>query len=428
MGKRILLVVFLLSFFALFVFAGGALAAKKFSRGGPEKASVVHPNVDGSEAVPNFAPSPVIYEGGKAADCFAINPDTAVDVLQHDSWGSTYYDYQKNGSMGRMIAVGPGGEREAAFMSLPVPPYPPNPRWVTYNCKNALNTWCGTKDVDGGTGINAGYVNSCALDDGREALIYHKAGTDEPWSTVLAMGDPGQVCSNGNAFTNKYDIPDSLYPGAVNDGMWPKMEIVYNAVADTDYMHIVETEGKTTGGNQRLGYVRCHLLPVGNLLCETPTGQPGVVSPITIAPNTMLVPNKIIGSFGEVPGMSGQYPNTISIVVATSPVSKKVALVWTSKRVTGDVQYNNDVFKTESDSNGIKWFPQYGGTWPPTIGAGLGKVQNISNYQPLDAERAYTDLAACYDYEDNLHVVWTGCKVDSAAGLVYVYANLYHWS
>jgi len=187
------------------------------------------------------------------------------------------------------------------------------------------------------------------------------------------------------------------------------------------------TEGKTTGGNQRLGYVRCYLLCNGNLFCETPTGQAGVVSPITIAPNTQLKPNKLIGYFGEVPGMSGQYPNTISIVAATSPVSKKVGLVWTSKRVTGDIQVNNDVFKTESDSNGIKWFPQYGGTWPPTLGAGLGKVQNISNYQPSDGERAYTDVAACYDYEDNLHVVWTGCKYDSVAGLVYVYANLYHW-
>jgi hypothetical protein len=429
MGKRILLVVFLLSFFALFVFAGGASAAKKFSRGGPVKASVVYPNVDGGEAMPNFAPSPVIYEGSKAADCTAIDPDSGVVVIQIDQWGSTWYDYQKNGSMGRMIAVSSTGQREAAYMELPVPPYPPNPRFVTYNCKNALNAWCGTITVDGGTNINAGYVNSCVLHNGQEALIYHKAGSDEPWGTVMTMGDAGQACAHSNTFTNKYDIPDSMYPGNLyaNRGMWPKMEIVYNAVADTDYMHIVMTEGKTSGGDQRLGYVRCHLLPVGNLLCETPTGQAGVTSPITVFPNTMLAPNKIVGTFGEIPGDAGKYPNTISVVAVPSPVSKKIALVWTSKRPgSGTVQVNNDVFYTESDSNGIKWFPQYGGQWPPTIANGL--LHNITNYAPLDAERAYTDLAACYDYNDNLHVVWSASQYDSVAGLAYVYANLYHWS
>ncbi|HEX7401696.1 MAG TPA: hypothetical protein VF369_05905, partial [candidate division Zixibacteria bacterium] len=431
MKKKILLVL-ALPILLLAVFAGGASAAKKPSTS-PQKASVVYPTVDGSEALPSFGPTPVIYEGSKAASCFAIDPDAEVVVIQHDEWSSTWYDYQKNGSMGRMIAVSSAGQREMTFMQLPAAFYPPQARYVRYNCKDALDAWCGVRLVDGGVNINAGYTNIATMHDGREAVIYHKAGTLAKWYTVLAVGDPGEACSGGNTFAKKYDIPDSLGGIVSENGMWPKMTIVYDATEDRDYMHIVSTMGKTTGGNQKLGYTRCYLMDDGNpetndtLLCENPTGQAGVDAVVKVPANTK-VPNTWCAYFGEVPGMSGQYPNTISLVAASSPVSKKVGLVWTSKRVTGDIQVNNDVFKTESDSNGIKWFPQYGGTWPPTIGVGLGKVQNISDYQPSDGERAYTDVSACYDYNDNLHIAWTGSQYDSVAGLAYVYANLYHWS
>jgi hypothetical protein len=425
MGKRILLVVFLLSFFALFVFAGGASAAKKPSTS-LEKASVVYPTVDGSEALPSFGPTPVVYEGGKASDCFAIHPDPLVVIIQHDEWGQTWYDYQKNGSMGRMIAVGPGGQREMAFMRLQTPFYPPSGRYVGYNCKNAVGAWCGVKNVDGGTNINAGYTNISAMHDAREAVIYHKAGSLMPWYTTLAVGDPGQACSNGNTFAKKYDIPDSLGGAATPNAMWPKMTIVYDATENRDYFHIVGTHGISSGGNQEIGYTRCYLIPGDTLYCEMPLGQPNVASPIK-CPANVKVPNKWIAWFGEVPGMSGQYTNTISVVAVTSPVSKKVALVWTNKRETGTGQYNNDVCYTESDSNGIKWFPQYGGQWPPTLANGL--LHYVTNYATTDMERAYTDVAACYDYEDNLHVAWTAAWYDSVAGTISVRdANLMHWS
>jgi hypothetical protein len=430
MGKRILLVVFLLSFFALFVFAGGALAAKKPSAS-PHKASVVYPTVDGGEALPSFGATPVIYEGGKAADCYAINPDPGVVVIQQDQWGATWYDYQKNGSMGRMIAVTSAGQKEMAFTNLVTPPYiTGHPRWVTYNCKNASNVWCGTKDVDGGTNINAGYVNSCAMHDGREAMIYHKAGSLATWYTTLAIGDSGYVCSGSNAFVCKYDVPDSLGGAVTNNGMWPKMGIVYDEVTGRDYMHIVMTEGKTSGGNQKIGYVRCYLMPDANpatcdtLICEMPTTQSGPVSPVKIPANKKM-PNLWAAYFGQVPTLpAGEYTNTISVVVATSPVSKKVRLVWTNKREAGTNQYNNDVCYVASDSNGNEWFRP--GNWPPSIANGL--LHYVTNYATTDMERAYTDVAACFDYNDNLHVVWSSCYYDSVGGLVGNDVNLMHWS
>jgi hypothetical protein len=444
MGKRILLVVFLLSFFALFVFAGGALGANKPSRGGLEKASVVYPTVDGKETRSSYSgPTPLMYEGGKDADCFDIHPDQGthpVVVLEHDQWGATYYDYQKNGSMGRMIAVTAAGQREMMYMYLGGYPYNPstgpNYRSIYYNCKDALGSWCCApigEEVHGGQGNNAGYVNIAAMHDGREAIIYHTSGllsAGVPNATALAIGDPGFACNINNNWANKYDIPDAV--GGTEEASWPKMEIVYDPSTDIDYMHIVATEGKTSGGNQRLGYVRCHLLPgdtlTFKLVCETPWGQTGVDSVDTILPNTTTT-NKQIAYFGqsEAPGVGAdQYPNTISVIAAPSPVSKKIAIVFTNKREKGNIQVNNDVFYFESTNNGESWFPQHGGQWPPTIANGM--LHNVSNYLTTDMERAYTDVAACYDYNDNLHIVWSSCYYDSVGGYVSADANLYHWS
>ncbi|MCJ7578457.1 MAG: hypothetical protein MUO91_08410, partial [candidate division Zixibacteria bacterium] len=438
MGKRILLVVFLLSFFALFVFAGGALAAKKISTS-PEKASVLYPAVDGGDTRLPYSggPTPLIYEGGKDADCYDIHPGTVehpVVVLEHNQWGATWYDYQKNGSMGRMIAVTSADQREATFMNLKAAPYAdPNFRWVSYNCKNALNSWCGVKDVNGGEGGNAGYSSIAAMHDGREAIIFHASGLGASTllQTALAIGDPGFACDPLNVFSLQYDIPDALKEGggSTNAGMWPKVGTVYDASEDIDYIHIVMSQGATSGGNQRLGYVRCHLIAGNKLLCETPTGQTGVTSPDTLTSATPLSPNKLIGYFGqsEAPGVGAdQYPNTISVIVATSPVSKKVALVFTNKREKGTAQLNNDVCYTESDSNGIKWFPQYGGQWPPSSANGL--LHYATNYLTTDMERAYTDVAACYDYNDKLHIAWSATYYDSVGGLTSASANLYHWS
>jgi hypothetical protein len=416
--------VLVLSTFLLAIFAGKALAAKKFSRGGPEKASVVYPTVDGSEALPNFVSSPVIYEVGKTADCFAIHPDAYVHVLEHNQWGSTYYDYQSNGSMGRMIAVGPGGYRHMICHETRGP-YPANPRYITYNCKDPLNNWLAPTWIDGGTDLNAGYANIGVLHDGRAVVVYHRNSGTPIWYTSLIVQDSGQICSDH--FSKKYDLPDWLQ--GPWSGMWPKMGILYDSL-DTDYIHIVMTEATPWGDNFRLGYLRCHFIAGDTLFCETPIGQSGVVSPTEVVPNVPGCGTSCpIAYFGEceAPGVPpGEYPSTISAVVATSPGSQKVGIVFTNKREVSSVQVNNDVFYFESTNNGNSWFPQYGGTWPPKLANGM--LHNISNYQTTDMERAYTDVSACYDYNDNLHVVWTGCFYDSVAGLISNDANLYHWS
>ena len=358
-------------------------------------------------------------------DCFYITPPATVTVIQHDQWGSQACNEQQVGSMGRMIAADMLGHRHMVFHDCgSYPICDQHPRYVIYNCKDPLGAWTGGGEgiwIDGGPNICAGYPNIGLMHDGREVIVYHRAAGAPPWYSTLTVGDEGYICSG--YFTAKYDLPDNLGI-AYEGGTWPKLGIVYDSLVDTNYIHIVMTEGESY--NQKLGYVRCHLLGNNNLLCETPTGQAGVISPITVPPNTQLIPNPQVAYFGETSPGSNEYPNTISAIVATSPVSRKVAIVFTNKREPGDNPYNNDVFYFESTNNGIEWFPQYAGQWPPTIANGM--LHNVSNYPGEIQERAYTDVSACYDYNDSLHIVWTATYYDSVAGLTSADANLYHWS
>jgi len=434
MEKRIS-TIFILSLFALFILTGGALAATKSTD--TFKASKVLPLDGGQPSQTYSSPSPLMYEGSKDADCEDIDPiytgptSVPVTVIQHDQWAMTFYDYQKNGSMGRMIAVDQGGHRGMVMHETRGPYSALYPRWITYNCKNALDSWlfgqATGQQIDGGIGINAGYVNIALMHDGREVVIYHTTGEDEDWGTRLAISDEGWACNAGNVWDAQYDIPDGS--GATELGMWPKVAVKYDATVDTDYIHVVMTEGKTSGGNQRLLYVRCHVLRDANpttsdpLFCETPVPN-GDTAFYVIPPHSPsggLPQTRKVAHFGECQNVAGQYPNTISVIPVTSPVSKKVAIVFTNKREAGNGQVNNDVFYFQSTNNGVSWFPQYGGTWPPT-------AINVTNYLTTSSERAYTDVAATYDYNDNLHIVWNAGWLDSAQDRASVDANLYHWS
>jgi hypothetical protein len=369
MGKRIS-VVFLLSLFFLFILAGAAWGAADAGKG---KRPVVVRGVDGVQPPSPFpARSPVMYETAKVSDCTAINPE--VPVTTTAIAGYTYYDYQKNGSMGRMIAAGPGGERHFIFHETRGS-YNDYPRWVTYNCYDGVATWVGPTWIDGGDDVNAGYANILTMHDGREVILYHSTIEEPEQYCKLAVGDAGYVCSG--YFTNKYDLPDyhDSAAGGTPQGNWPKGCIVYDAVTETDYIHIVTTEN-ATGVAQSAGYLRC-VFQGENLVCHSPNGYgpytrfPGVANPS---------PLEKIDVF--------EHLGTINAVMASSPKegSRRVAIVYLKNRDDYSSQNNNDVAYIESMDNGNEWFA-----------SGFSAPVNVTNYPTGGTERAYTDVAACYD-------------------------------
>jgi hypothetical protein len=408
MRTKILIgLVLLLSGFT-FLAAGGVLAAKKARHRPP----LILP-VDGARPPEAYTgPSPIMYEGGKQPDCEDIHPTIGYEyVIQHDQWASTYYDYQKNGSMGRMIVVSAGGHRHMICHETRGP-YDTFPRYITYNCKNPLDQWCGPLQIDGGPNNNAGYGNMLLLHDGVEVILYHRTAPPVGcWHSTLARGEYGQQCQCG--IVKLYDIPDlhdhQATPGD-NPGMWPKGCVVYDA-EEEDYIHIATTESPPGfGDDQSIAYQRCYF-DGDNLICCTPPlcGGPPPGPCYTRSPGATGDPDDSIAVWDTV--------KCISAVAVSSPVSKRVAIVYTKNR--GDTQVNNDVFYIESTNNGQDWLN--GTQWPP-------EKYNITNYPTEGSERAYTDVAACYDYNDSLHIIWNGCYYDSVGGYVTYDANLYHWS
>ena len=178
--------------------------------------------------------------------CDDINPEIGQEyIIQHDQIGHTWYDYQKNGSMGRMISVTSDGYRHLSWMFADGP-YPGVHRYVDANCKDPLNQYLGQVHVYGGEYKNAGYSNQTHLHDGRSLVVYHRsAGQAGDPITVSMLSLEDSLCSG--EFNVHWDIPDSIFQAPSGaPGYYPKAEVLYDPGTEKDYVHVVMTEAAVT--------------------------------------------------------------------------------------------------------------------------------------------------------------------------------------
>jgi len=73
-------------------------------------------------------------------------------------------------------------------------------------------------------------------------------------------------------------------------------------------------------------------------------------------------------------------------------------------------QLDNDVYYVLSTDGGVSWGPHI----------------NVTNYQPYpqDSVRAYCEVNAVFDVNDNLHITWSGRKVTDS---YYEASKIFHW-
>jgi hypothetical protein len=105
---------------------------------------------------------------------------------------------------------------------------------------------------------------------------------------------------------------------------------------------------------------------------------------------------------------------TVSPVIVSSPVSAKVAIVYCHP--TDSTKLRNDVFYIQSE-DGITW-------------DFINSKINLTEYgQNGDSLFAYTDLAAAYDFNDNLHIVWNARYVVGTreSNRVFLYHTNTNW-
>jgi hypothetical protein len=413
-------------FLVIFCLALGFLAAdglcttaKKVSADGKElrlKSENVYPPEE-MQAV--SSPSKYSTAGSKDdADCLDLIPDPEVPaVTEHDIIGTTWYDFQKNGSMGRMISVTTaalGGYRHISWMWT-AGVYPGVPRRVYARSKPAAGAWSTLQEVGLGT-VNSGYCNHTHLYNGTSVSLFHRTGLGGNYS-YMAMAD-GPAANP--LYTRKWDLPDDMPEAPSGElGAWPKGDILY--VEDTiqpggpiNYLHLIETESALTAGAlQWIGYLRCWIDAddVNILHCQTPnTG--GQVYDITA--NTAFQ--------DEVYGFDNSCD--VSGVLATNRygggTGARVTIAYLPPTIAGDCDMQADAGYIECIDNGSGWLD--GTDWPPT-------THVVASYAGAN-EQAFHDISACYDYDDSLHLVWTTSGFDPSNPGTYQpgVARIYHWS
>jgi hypothetical protein len=196
--------------------------------------------------------------------------------------------------------------------------------------------------------------------------------------------------------------------------------VLYNAVENRDYIHIVGTEGNTAGDvASMVAYVRCYI-----------KDGPGTLDTL-YSQNVGVTYKNIAGNYAGALSTITHFDSSCSItpVVVVSPVSKRVAIAFLKPACNTtsppfNCDYASDVCYIESMNNGDDW------VGPAAGAAGYWLERNLTNYGCSGTERAYSDLNACYDYQDSLHIVFVTAGFDPGNPGYYQpgVARLYHWS
>lgn len=273
--------------------------------------------------------------------------------------GWTQYDYQTNCSTGDRAALGIAGAVNFCWMNgLNINPDGSGERQVYFNCvdANGDQTYPGVGSQIS-EGNRSGYTTIANLSGDEAVVAYHRT---DPIYEVFAAID---AVSCFGIFTT-FSVPNSV--GGIT-AIWP-----YVTVDRNDNIHMVFSHPDELG--DAFGYV------------NSTDGGENWSRPVVV--DTIL---------------------TISPITASSPVSDKVAIIYTH-----DVEnwIRNNVYYIESE-DGLTWDMDN------------GKI-NVTNYDTRDSLFAWDDLDAVYDYNDNLHIIWNAwwATIESSA---YYPVWLYHY-
>ena len=333
MTKRILI----LTIMAAFILTGIAIA--EVSDKAPAKTLRA---LTGEEVLPQSNPHPYV------PGTITTSPGTVL--------GTTYYDYQTNGSTGNRIVKYSDNSIYVAWMNALAWS---TPRHVYYNWYDPNGTiWTFESGARVNTDAGAGYTTIDKMSDGRGVIAYHNDGI-----VYVSIEDmPGL-----GAFSTSTP-PNELFPQTDdNPGIcyWP-----YVTVDNQNYIHIIATESSATGVKQRMGYT-----------CSINGGS--TWSTFTLVDTVM-----VIGG-----------------VVVSSPVSNRVVIAYPKTTDTTYQAHNDIVYISSSD--GTTWDFRY------------GKV-NLTNYDDSpDSFYAYTDIDVIIDYNDDVNIIWTKNKISETGGMYY---------
>lgn len=347
---------------------------------------------DGSEQ-PHFSniPDPTRY--GPQRD--------ALDELVGTAYagGTTWYDFQHNGTTGKMIDVDAEGFVHITWTNGLNSSS--SERHVYYNVwdPGTQSFTINNGQADGST--RAGYVTGVSLDNGFFFPGFHEelttGGTAHSASSI-------DLIARAGAYT-------AFEPGYLEEN-GAEMEIIWPKIAEDRHgkLHMVSTENPASGAAgdpQRIYYSR---------------GEP-----------------QFDGDFGSEivwEGVNGTTEllelDTVMVIspdVACSRISDRVVIAWSKSRDDlndNPTQYNNDIVYIVSENGGQTWSDEVNITnfIPPDLDCASGDTLICD----MDTFRTYTDLSVILDNNDDIHIAFTTVHYYSLEGTISRFSSqIWHW-
>jgi hypothetical protein len=319
--------------------------------------------------------------------------------------GSSAYDYQHNCSMGHQVE-----HRGTNYVHMD---------WMdqqgyilgagrgggtqSYNLSDCDLVYANAKIF---TADYGGYVNMEAAQNGCAIPTAHE-GADSDSQRPRAYFD---FCVGGPLGTFQSDYPTDIYgwyqnngTGTGNQNLWP---IIEWQTGTTPVLHMITCEsGGDAGDPQTISYYR----RVGAYGAGV-----GVWSAQKLVDTTM----------------------NINPVLATSPTTGKVAIVWNApadyRRDHGASvefanQMENDVWYALSNDYGASFLTAAGSIGHAADVGALGGG-NITQYDPMGDWKCYCNVAALITADNNLHVAWGCRKWTDTTSVFRRQSAIFHWS
>ncbi|MBK6765919.1 MAG: hypothetical protein IPG71_06190 [bacterium] len=301
----------------------------------------------------------------------------SLDVIgtQYEA-GTTWYDYQHNGTAGKMIGVDDLGFVHVAWMNGQ--DEASVERHAFYNCWDPTTQDWQELIPEGGVPIDnaprAGYVTNAVTPFGFAFPAYHATPTGGSALNSIVAIDFQAAAGAFTPYNPEHTVADQV--------LWPKI-----VVDEDSTLHGISTSDPDTDQ----GYYYWRGTPSYQVNDGITYGLGITFTTFNTGDQVMLMGN------GEV----------IAPDVATSPVSDRVAIAFNDSRggAAGIGQINNDLKVAISEDGGLNWAPPFNLTdW---IASDLDCASGDTIACNGDTLRPYTDMSLLFDYNDHLHVAFT---------------------
>ncbi|MEW6411121.1 MAG: dockerin type I domain-containing protein [Candidatus Zixiibacteriota bacterium] len=317
--------------------------------------------------------------------------------------GATYYDYQHNCSMGRMIETGPHsgitGPATVHFGWMYLPDAVLASRSYAYNAYiSSSHSYAGVAILHDPDDEYSGYVNVDVTPDNRGIVGGH---CDQKGPIPYQPQFHFDACSACEDFAAFLRLPDDV--GGDAENTWPKFFFQFGT--DT-VLHVAAMEDD---GRLYLKYFRC-VGYEGVGTWDYPCYYVDTVEDIAQDITGERMGDRVCMSWFACPPYQEPWCDTCSGL----PTENYDGLLLS--------QMDNDIYIQTSDNQGVNWNPR----------------QNITKVGPYGdaAWKAYCDASILFDQAGNLHLIWHASPWPADPELDGVFeefwqgteARLFHWS